>query len=371
MKQTDLELLRCIQCDGDLTVIRGDKPNGLIDQGVLGCVVCGVQYPVIDGVGVFFRPSVLCHYLSDHEVRRLGEMDAAHLAGDKRKILDFDERRQLAVSENWQYQWSEVIPFDVDDLTRHPEDMFGENVFWRFIPLSREDVEDKTIFVACGGRGREVFHISRRHPSRIIVNEIGTEIYAINELMPQWKDRLLLLRSDLCYTPLKPEVADVSVCDHALQHVPNHKLGFAGLVNATRKAGLVCICVYSHENNFAMTHVVEPLKSLMHRLPLEGQRMLAYLPGLLVYLVIHGLYMPVRKVSEIAFKRLPLHEHMLFWSHNSLKTICWQCFDLIHAPVSYHFRKQEIEDLASNNRLSVRLLENTHGALWSLVAIRV
>ncbi len=98
--------------------------------------------------------------------------------------------------------------------------------------------------------------------------------------------------------------------------------------------------------------------------------MLAYLPGLMVYLVINLVYMPVRSVSEELFTRLPLHQHMLFWSHNSLGTLCWQCFDLIHAPVSYHFRKEEIVGLVQENRLRPRLLENTHGALWSLVAVR-
>ena len=90
----------------------------------------------------------------------------------------------LRLSENWQYQWSEVIPFDAADLTKHPEDMFGENVFWRFIPLAETDIKDKIIFVACGGRGREVFHISKRSPSKIIVNEIGTEVYAIKRSAP-------------------------------------------------------------------------------------------------------------------------------------------------------------------------------------------
>ncbi|MEW6349815.1 MAG: hypothetical protein AB1646_12185 [Thermodesulfobacteriota bacterium] len=370
MNQADVQLLQCIQCHGDLRIVAGDLDNGLLDNGLLGCADCGAEYPVIDGVGVFFRQSVLSHYLSEYELGRLSEMGAAHLAGNREQTLDPSERRQLAVSENWEYQWSEVIPFSVADLTSDAENMFGENVFWRFIPLSPADIEGKTVFVACAGRGREVFHISRRNPARIICNEIGTEIYAIRGLLPQWRDRLLLVRSDLCHNPLKPGVADVSICDHALQHVPDHKLGFANLVRATGDRGLVCICVYSYENNFAMTHVVEPLKSVMHRLPLRGQRMLAYLPGLMVWLVINLVYMPVRRVSERLFTRLPLHQHMLFWSHNSLGTLCWQCFDLIHAPVSYHFRKEEILSLVREHRLSPRLLENTHGALWSLVALR-
>ncbi len=370
MDQTDVQLLQCLQCHGDLKIVSGDVLNGLLEKGILGCSGCGAEYPVIDGVGVFFRPAVLPHYLSEFELGQLSEMGAAHLAGNRQQTLDPTEQRQLAVSENWEYQWSEVIPFTVEDLTSDPENMFGEHVFWRFIPLSPDEIEGKTVFVACGGRGREAFHISRRNPARIIVNEIGTEIYAIRGLMPEWRDRLLLVRSDLCHNPLKPGIADISICDHALQHVPDHGLGFAKLVQAARTGGLVCICVYSYENNFAMTHVVEPLKSLMHRLPLRGQRMLAYVPGLMVYLVINLVYMPVRRVSEGLFTRLPLHEHMLFWSHNSLRTICWQCFDLIHAPVSYHFRKKEILGLVRENGLRVRLMENTHGALWSLVAIR-
>jgi hypothetical protein len=64
---------------------------------------------------------------------------------------------------------------------------------------------------------------------------------------------------------------------------------------------------------------------------------------------------------------LPLKEHMMFWSVNCFKDVWLSCFDLIHAPISFHFRKEDMEGLVVMNQLELVKLVNTHGTTWSLV----
>jgi hypothetical protein len=179
---------------------------------------------------------------------------------------------------------------------------------------------------------------------------------------------MLLLRCDTSYSPLKQGVADVTVCDHALQHISDHKLGFSSLAKATRRDGLVCICVYSWEHNFLMTRIVEPMKVIMHKFPLRVQRAVSFFPAALIFLMIHLVYVPFNRFCQRVAKALPLFEHMMFWSRNTFDAVWISCFDLMHAPVSYHFRRDEIESLAAINHLDIVTLVNTHNTLWSLVA---
>ena len=70
MKQSHIELLKCIECCGDLIISKDhkcSKSDDFIEMGILMCLRCGELFPIIDGVGVFFRKSVLFHFLNDHE----------------------------------------------------------------------------------------------------------------------------------------------------------------------------------------------------------------------------------------------------------------------------------------------------------------
>ena len=67
--------------------------------------------------------------------------------------------------------------------------------------------------------------MAKTGPKRLIVNEIGREIYAIGEILGD-PDAALLLRADMTCLPLKDEVVDVAICDHALQHIPDYDAAF-------------------------------------------------------------------------------------------------------------------------------------------------
>ena len=54
-------------------------------------------------------------------------------------------------------------------------------------------------------------------------------------------------------------------------------------------------------------------------------------------------------------------------SPNPFKFIWSACFDLMHAPISYHFREDEMTALAESNGVTIEKLVLTHGTTWSLV----
>lgn len=361
--------LRCVNCGGDLFLKAGEPASEQIDNGVLCCRSCQQLFPVLDGAAVLFSRSSH-HTLSAPEMARIAQYQFP-LAdfGFTRRTKNKKERQQLAVETNWEYQWEKLHPFTVKDLSG--KGLYGLEAFKNFIPLEQAEIAGATVLVGGAGRGREAYHLAKMGAKTIIAVDLGREVLASKSLLPpDSTTELLLLRSDLVELPLKDEVVHIAICDHALQHVHNHQAGFTELVRVTRQSGKIAICVYSWEANIIMTHMVEPLKFFLHKVPLPILFFLSLFPGLILQLIIMSVYVPAAKISPRLLSKLPLPEHMMFWSQNSFKTNRMAIFDLFHAPISYHFKRQEIENLAKNNQLHSEYIRHTNGVLWSLVATK-
>ncbi|MBF0500424.1 MAG: methyltransferase domain-containing protein [Candidatus Riflebacteria bacterium] len=362
MRVSDINLLQCLDCAGDLYLRQGTPDGHIIVQGILVCAQCGSWYPIVDEVGIFFKPALLSNYLSPREsevIRSFG------LSPSLPKTATDEEKRQLAVSQNWEFEWNIIHPFEKKDLTGNG--FFGAEVFWNFIPLERYEIHNKIVFIGCGARGREAFHVAQENPSLIIINEIGSEIYSIKDLFSDSPVPILLLRGDLTSLPLKDHTVNVAICDHALQHIPDYQKAFSVLSRIVCSGGMTAICVYSLENNFLMTDIIEPLKQFFHFLPIRFQHLLGFVPALFFAVLIAGFYRPVHFLFPVMYKYLPLVEHFEMWGGCSLKFLWTACFDLIHAPVSHHFDEDEMKQLAASNLLRIELLKNTNQTLWSMI----
>lgn len=367
MRIAHVELLCCTACKGGLSLSRepgGRGRDDAVEFGVLTCDDCDARYPIIDGVAVFFRRDLIGGFLNDYEKDVCRRLDVPFEA-EARRLTDA-ERKQYRVARNWSYQWNRAYSYTREDFER--EGWLREELFFKFIPIDPLDLKDKSLVIWCTGKGKEVFHVARYDPGLVVAIEIGDEIYGIRKLIDE-STNLLLVRCDMMLNPLRDGLADYSICDHALQHVADHRLGFEEIVRVLKPGGTLAINVYSHENNFLVTHVVEPLKKVVQRFSIGVQNRLAVVPAVLLYCLIHWLYIPAGKVlPEKLCKRLPLYEHMAFWSDISYSWIKLACFDLLQAVISHHFRREELEAIASENEVRVGKLVHTHGTTWSMIA---
>lgn len=367
MRETDLEALHCLECHGDLRV--GEtcrEENGNIVDGALVCTGCGRGYPILNHVLLAFRKDVFASYLSLGERTRISDLGLAWTLADVGTTHQ-REQAQVEAAENWEYQWDSVMPYGKGRMAEE-DGLYSAAAMNAFIRIPAEQVAGRRVFVGCGGRGREAHHMGRMGASQVVVNEIGREIYNVASVTNLPPERMLLIRGDIRHLPLKDGVVDIALCDHALQHVIDHRSGFASMVRITRPGGQVALCVYSYENNFIMTHLVDPSKHVLHILPPPALRQLSLLPTVLCYLLIRLLYVPFDRMRLV--RLLPLQKHMMFWATFSFQDLWCSIFDLIHAPISYHFKRQELMDMVRENSLSLTILENTNQTLWSLVAER-
>ena len=367
MRIEHVELLCCTACKGALSL--SEEPGSrdrddTVEFGVLTCDDCDARYPIIDGVAVFFRRDLIGGFLNEYEkdvCRRLG----VPLDADPRRLTEA-ERKQYRVARNWSYQWNKAYSYTREDFEK--EGWLREELFFKFIPIDPSDLKEKSIVIWCGGKGKEAYHVARYDPELIMVIEIGDEIYGIRKLIDE-STNLLLVRCDMMLNPLRDGLVDYSICDHALQHVADYRLGFKEIVQVLKPGGTLAINVYSHENNFLITRVVEPLKKVVQRLPIGVQNRIAVIPAVVLYCLIHFGYGPAGKwLPEKLYKKLPLYEHMAFWSDISYSWIRLACFDLLQAVISHHFRREELEAMAAKNGVRINKLVHTHGTTWSMIA---
>lgn len=364
MQFSDLPLVMCLECKNDLMLYKGTVTSGHIEHGILKCTECGMCYPVIDFVVVMFKKEKLLLHLSESELQYLNIMGYSECIPNSFNV-DTEYMRQVDVASNWEYQWTQQYNYSNEDFSKNY--FLSEEMFYEFIPVRHDDVAGKHVCIVCSGKGREAYNILLRNPEKIACCEIGSEIYQTRHVVNS--DKILLIKSDAMDVPLKSSAFDLVICDHALQHVLDHQKAFSEMSRVAGPTGNVAINVYSYENNFIMTKLIDPSKVIIHKFPLPVIYYLSVIPAIFVFLAIYAVYVPLNTLSKSISKYLPLNDHMMYWSkYNSFKTMWTWCFDLIHAPISYHFRKDEVVGLAKRNNLQVRYLENVHGTTWTMIA---
>lgn len=273
-------------------------------------------------------------------------------------------------ANNWAVQFGEKFRVTKHQLLAR-DGFWGQESFFKYSGLEPTQIAGLDILVVCGGSGREAWHCLTAGAKSVCILDLGDHLYSLSTLLADFEGRFTLVKGDATTLPFADCQFDICLCDHALQHIPNHKKAFSELNRCCKPGGMVSICVYSYENNFLMTKLVEPSKFILHKLPLKALWILSVLPALLVYV-----YHQTQRISVRVFQTKSFKEKMLFfdlfscWHEHGFSKFWEACFDLIHAPVSYHFRKSEVESLAISNDLEISSLEMTNQSMWTLVCRR-
>ncbi|KPA16304.1 type 11 methyltransferase [Candidatus Magnetomorum sp. HK-1] len=373
MNRNDVYYLRCIECFNDLKCNIIEEKNDRIINGFFSCEKCNAIYPILNEVGIFFKKNLFDLYLTDFEKRIIKELSINLENSYKDNIKTEGYEKQYKGTKNWEYEWKEFLEKEYNaELFENKENVFSEEIFWKYIPLEKESIKNKKVFVGCGGAGREAYHISKHNPEKIFMNDLNIYIYNSKEILTNIIDRLVLLRFDVSYSPIKPETMDIVICDHALQHVYEPDRAFKNFVDSLNKDGLIGICVYSKEGNWLMVYCIEVLKKyFLSTLPLTVLKFLSYSLAFFLYFIIFLFYKPINYLLPLQItKKIPLNEILMFWSKNGYHLIANSCFDLLHAPIAYYFSKDDIIKLIEKNNIKILKLDNTYNTLWSLIGVK-
>jgi hypothetical protein len=360
----DIGLLQCPQCKkASLTLSREQKDiSGAVRSGSVHCEYCNNIYLIIEYILIALPREQALLLLPEHlrclfQESSLGQMDYQCKVNNK----------AIQSALNWEEQFAHS--FNLLNQNFENDGFWGEWAFWQFCGLAPEGVRQKTICVYCGGSGREAYHLNKAEPRKIFVVDIGAHIFNIPKLCPDNLDTMVLIMADFFTPILQPGVIDISICDHALQHICDNKMAFEHIVKATSDGGIISVCVYSHENNFVMTHIVEPLKPIMHKCSTNLLRRLSNIFAVMLFSV----WLIYKNVGSLFPKidTMPYYKLFSLWGKDGYAKFHEACFDLLHAPISHHFKKDELLSMGLANHLHVRSLQMINKTMWTMVTQKV
>jgi len=324
------------------------------------CLSCEARYAIIEYVLILLSHHELQQILSpellQHHQQILGQLATDSNVADK---------VALRSGVNWGRQFSQDFMVTLEAL--RGDGFWGKEAFWQYCGLAPEDIANKNICVFCGGSGREAYHLAAAQAGRIIVIDIGQHLFNIPRLLPYLTPILLLVLTDFYFSPVKENGADITICDHAMQHIDDHARAYSKLCRTTRGGGLVSICVYSHENNFIMNYLVEPAKCILHRFGNTGIKFFSHIPAIILYAT-NTAYTFMQTAFGVETGHLPYAKLFALWRKDGYAKFHEACFDLIHAPISYHFKYREVHALAHNNGLTLKKLEMINSTMWTMLA---
>ena len=360
---SDIQYLWCPVCQADLsiTVITGTEE--IIDLGYLECESCEERYPIINRIVNLLPPDIRNALLTYEEKELAEEMLAT---GIQSHPVSKDRNKVLQSSFNWSKQFGEYFPVTREQLDSS-KGFWSKQAFYSYAGIDEEQLEDKSVAVFCGGTGREAYHLGNAKTKKVIVLDIGSYISFLPQLLSGMAEKFLFIRCDVFYSPIKSESVDIAVCDHALQHISNHDQAYKNISNVVTGKGITSICVYSFENNFLMTKIGEPLKRVLVFVPLRTLFYLSLVPASLLYIFTLVVASLSKVISSKYIERIPLSRILLLWYENGFNKFREACFDLLQAPISHHFKKEELRHLAETNGQTILKLENTFSTMWTLV----
>lgn len=196
-----VRLLRCIDCDADLRVEPTVESRGRVETGILHCVQCGRQWPIVGFVPRF--------------------VPAENYAA------------------NFGMQW---IRFAKTQLDSHSGVPISEKRFFHSTGTSAEELRGKLVLdLGCGaGRFAEV---SLSTGARVVAVDFSSAVDAC------WMNlgdnaRLDVIQADVYSLPFKRGVFDYVYCLGVLQHTPSPRNAFLALSQQVKPGGRISVDVY-------------------------------------------------------------------------------------------------------------------------------
>ncbi len=296
MRERLLELLASPCCRGELAMASGE----------LVCSLCGLRFPVEDGVPRLFVPP------------ELGP-------------------EMVRTRESFAWEWD-----------RYPGPMSeDEGIFLEETQIPKTEFAGKTVLDAGCGMGRY---------SRVALS-LGAEVVAFDlsdaalRLAREMGDhpKLHVVQGNLLHPPFKKGVFDIAYSQGVLHHTPDTELALRHVARLVRSRGLISVWVYGKAGKFKdfATNPVRP-----DRKWIERNRRLAWMivasrhcvSDLMRVLTVR---MPMAVTYALcypiaAFGALPGVKYLTFSVHPDFRVRLIENFDWLSPPYQFHHTKEEL-----------------------------
>ena len=241
MKKYTLSLLRCIKCKKEKFILNTfSKEKDDILSGLIKCKNCNAWYPIIDGIGIFLKQSLLINLGFINKFIKLNNKYFKNIKIDKGDDdpTETQKREQIEFFNDHAYEYDKLFPETPfwnanDNLTLYE---------WCKIVKNSDLVVD-----IGGGTGRSSIPFAIEG-ANVISLDISFEM--VKKARSKVKNLSLenkidFLVADCENLPLKDNIANVGVMLGVLHHISNPQIALNELSRILKKRGLY----FGHENN--------------------------------------------------------------------------------------------------------------------------
>lgn len=209
-----------------------------------------------------------------------------------------------------------------------------------FAPLTRANVEGRTVLELGCGNASLLFHMAGWAPSHLEGVDLGDSVLSARKNMamqanPSWR----VTQADLVTYIGSPRQIVYSI--GVLHHLKNPHAGFEAVIANTAPGGRFHCWVYAREGNGLVVWIVDPIRKIVSRMPWWFTKYLVATPLVVPYFLYAKL---VRKFRNVRWLRgLPLFKYSQWIAEREFAFFRHVAFDQLVTPQTEYLERATIE----------------------------
>jgi SAM-dependent methyltransferase len=217
-----------------------------------------------------------------------------------------------------------------------------------FAPISREDVQGKSVLELGCGNGSLLVHMAGWNPSRLIGVDLGSSVVSARKNMERsGTNGYGVVQADL--TTFTSDGFDMTYSIGVLHHLNEPAKGFQAVLANTRPGGRFHCWVYAREGNAIIINLVDPLRKIASRLPWWFTKYLIATPLVFPYFVYAKIVRLFRNVSFV--KKAPLYDYSVWIAQRGFLFFRHVAFDQLVTPQTVYIDKRTVESWLADPKI--------------------
>jgi SAM-dependent methyltransferase len=210
-----------------------------------------------------------------------------------------------------------------------------------FYPLTKKDIENKSVLELGCGNGSLLVHMVKWNPGYVEGVELGDSVIsAFKNIEATGFTKARITKHDL--TTFESDGFDVVYCIGVIHHLKNPKEGFDAVVRNVKKGGMFHCWVYAREGNALIIHIVDPVRKLASKLPWWFTKYLVATPLVIPYYCYAKLISSFKNISFV--KQFPLYEYSCWIAKREFAFFRHVAFDQLVTPQTTYFERATIQE---------------------------
>jgi len=215
-----------------------------------------------------------------------------------------------------------------------------------FAPLTRKDIEGKSVLELGCGNGSLMVHMVIWKPEYLEGVDLGDSVVTA-EINLAGRENVQVTKGDLVEFT-SPEPFDIVYCIGVLHHLQSPEKGFESVIRNTKAGGNFHCWVYAREGNAVIRYIVDPVRKVASVLPWWMTKYFFATPLVVPFYLYAKLMKLLPKIA--LFKKLPLYEYALWIAEREFAFFRHVAFDQLVTPQTAYIPKATIEQWLTSRK---------------------